>query len=84
MTMPNGDVLTVKKDGTYELKSTTGKITENKFDDGSSICVLKYPNGDSITFGIDRVTKNGRIYSVERGANFVGIERADDDDAKKR
>jgi hypothetical protein len=85
MTMPNGDVLTVKKDGTYELKSATGKVTENKFDDGSSICVLKYPNGDSITFGIDRVTKNGRIYSVQRGAKFVGIERAhDDDDAEKR
>ena len=75
MKMKNGDVLKVNKDGSYELTTKDGKVTEHKFEDGTKSMVLKYPNGDTIHFGNDPVTKEGRINAVERGGNFVGIER---------
>jgi hypothetical protein len=55
--MPNGDKLTVSKDGSFDLKAK-GPVEVHKKGDTTTVT---YPNGDSVSFG-----KNG-VESVTRG-----------------
>ncbi len=81
LAMPNGDTLKVHPDGTYELKTKDGKVKTDEYSGGSKAHQLTYPNGDTINFGNDPTTKNGRIFSVIRDGFFLGIERAADSDS---
>ena len=61
--MPNGDKLTVNKDGSFDLKAK-GPVEVHKQGDTTTI---KYPNGDTVSFG-----KNG-VESITRGNVTVDI-----------
>jgi len=58
--MPNGDKLSVNKDGSYDLRSKGGVEVKSK--DGHT--TLTFANGDQVTFskdGISSVSRDGRI-----------------------
>ncbi|MBY0551223.1 MAG: hypothetical protein K2W95_28340 [Candidatus Obscuribacterales bacterium] len=64
--MPNGDNLTVKPDGSYELD--TKQAVKVKSDKG--VTTITYANGDSVEFdsqgirGIQRTNENGKVVGV--------------------
>ena len=61
--MPNGDKLTVNKDGSFDLK-TKGAVEVKKQGDMTTVT---YPNGDKVLFG-----KNG-VETITRGNTTVEI-----------
>jgi hypothetical protein len=61
--MPNGDKLSVNKDGSFDLKSKGGVEVKKQGDQTT----VKFANGDEVTFsknGITSVTRDGRTVNL--------------------